>query len=73
MAKCMMCDDEITFDLDIDKRGLQIWNKCIDIFPEYIYICRICTKQFAIQILSGSFSIMGIGKIFTSLMKGKKS
>lgn len=60
---CKNCKEEITSET----KGLEIKNYCLDGMPESIELCKECTENYAVKLLSGN--IMGVLTALKGLMK----
>ena len=66
---CISCKQEFYNQLN-EEIGIRILNWCIEEIPKEITICRQCTENIAIDLMSGSITNpMVLFKIFKGLKK----
>jgi hypothetical protein len=65
---CTMCEANC---IDAGK-GLIIENFALDNLPSKIQICKPCAEKLAVGLISGTFSLSGVAKIFSGLLFGGK-
>jgi hypothetical protein len=67
-TSCINCKREVTETL---LRGIEINNYCLDAMPSYILLCKECTEEIAINLLTGKVpNLFELGKFLKNLKKG---